>query len=324
MDITTYAVLNKKIKEVENDAVSNSIKFNELNEQYEHIATKVGDETQGLVKDVNDLKNNQGNSITNKKLIAKYVHSSNKVIQPTFFDLNTGVFTCPNHGLTGNEKLMINFDITNFTTIKNIPYELFLVFDSTTWAYFTPVIADENTFTLDGYTYDIDKNASVDISKFWFEELGVDSITISNISNLSEINEMEIITYGSKTITYGLNLKCLNNTIISPYRYWTDQVGIDLIPLGTEHLFSTRGINLGCLTKTVIKNGVADTEVSKDLITIDTTKYTDNWNITHSTYNITQYIDGELNFKDSFEINVSGRCNIRNGFKVLIYDTGVR
>ncbi len=37
MDITTYAVLNKKIKEVENDAVSNSIKFNELNEQYEHI-----------------------------------------------------------------------------------------------------------------------------------------------------------------------------------------------------------------------------------------------------------------------------------------------
>ena len=52
MDITTYAVLNKKIKEVEskgvsderlNDAVSNSIKFNELNEQYEHIDTKVKD-----------------------------------------------------------------------------------------------------------------------------------------------------------------------------------------------------------------------------------------------------------------------------------------
>lgn len=50
MDMTTYAVLNKKIKEVEskgvsderlNDAVNNSIKFNELNEQYEHIVTKV-------------------------------------------------------------------------------------------------------------------------------------------------------------------------------------------------------------------------------------------------------------------------------------------
>ena len=49
MDMTTYAVLNKKIKEVEskgvsderlNDAVSNSIKFNELNEQYEHIVTE--------------------------------------------------------------------------------------------------------------------------------------------------------------------------------------------------------------------------------------------------------------------------------------------
>ena len=50
MDKTTYALLNKKIKEVENKGVSderlnsvinNSPKFNELNEQYEHIASEI-------------------------------------------------------------------------------------------------------------------------------------------------------------------------------------------------------------------------------------------------------------------------------------------
>ena len=50
MDKTTYALLNKKIKEVENkgvsderlnSAINNSPKFNELNEQYEEINTKV-------------------------------------------------------------------------------------------------------------------------------------------------------------------------------------------------------------------------------------------------------------------------------------------
>lgn len=49
MDKTTYALLNKKIKEVENkgvsderlnSAINNSPKFNELNEQYEHIASE--------------------------------------------------------------------------------------------------------------------------------------------------------------------------------------------------------------------------------------------------------------------------------------------
>ena len=54
MDMTTYAVLNKKIKEVEgkgvsderlNDAVSNSIKFNELNEQINTIMQDIGTET---------------------------------------------------------------------------------------------------------------------------------------------------------------------------------------------------------------------------------------------------------------------------------------
>ena len=50
MDKTTYALLNKKIKEVENkgvsderlnSAINNSPKFNELNEQYEHIASEI-------------------------------------------------------------------------------------------------------------------------------------------------------------------------------------------------------------------------------------------------------------------------------------------
>lgn len=295
----------------------------EINEQYEHIATKVGDETQGLVKDVNDLKNNQGNSITNKKLIAKYVHSSNKVIQPTFFDLNTGIFTCANHGLTESAKLMINFNVIDFSSIKVIPKELFLKINSTFWSYFKPIIIDENTFTLDGITYDTSINANVDISKFWFESIGTEFITLSNLPNLNELKHIQIITNDSKINEFGLALDCLNNKIQSPYRYWIPGNKIDLIPLSVEHIFSVRGLNLSCVTDTIIQSGISTTKVIKSYIPIDGAKYSDNWNVSNDTYSFSQLIDGVLDYKKNFKIDVNGRQNIRNGFTIEIYDLGV-
>ena len=294
-----------------------------INAQYEHIATKVGDETQGLVKDVNDLKNNPGNSITNKKLIAKYVHSSNKVIQPTSFDVNTGIFTCANHGLNGSEKLMINFNSANFTSIKVIPKELFLNINSTIWKYFTPVINDENTFTLDGVTYDTTVNTNVDVTKFWFESIGTEFITLSNLPNLNELKHIQIITNDSKINEFGLALDCLNNKIQSPYRYWIAGNKIDLIPLSSEHLFSVRGLNLSCVTDTIIQSGISTTKVIKSYIPIDGAKYSDNWNVSNDTYSFSQLIDGVLDYKKNFKIDVNGRQNIRNGFTIEIYDLGV-
>lgn len=295
-----------------------------INAQYEDIATKVGDEKQGLVKDVNDLKNNQGNSITNKKLIAKYVHSSNKVVQPTAFNPSTGIFTCPDHGLTGNEKLMINFNPLNFTTIRVIPYELFLKFDSTTWENFKPVIVDNNSFSLDGYTtFDSSKTGSIDVTKFWFETIGADEISLNNL-NLEGIKELEIVTSNTRCCTFGICLNCLNNTIVSPYRLQQIMNKIDLIPFGMEHVFSVKGINLSHVSVTKIKNGYAYTTNTKTYIPIESAKYVDSWNTTNAHFSYIQLINGELSFKNIFKIDVGTRQNIRNGFKVEIYDLGVR
>lgn len=296
-----------------------------INAQYEHIATKVGDETQGLVKDVNDLKNNQGNSITNKKLIAKYVHSSNKVIQPTGFDVSTGLFTCVNHGLTGNEKLMLSFNPLNFTTIKVIPYELFMKFNSTTWQYFKPIVTSANTFYLDGFTtFDSSKTGSIDVSKFWFEFMGTENITFNNIPDLSGVKELEIITYNTIYNESGICLDCLNNTILAPYRYWQSMNKIELIPYSVEHTFTTKGIALASITKTLIKNNIAHTTVTKASIPLEAGKYSDNWNIVNANYSYVQIINGDMSYKSTFKVDVGGRTNIRNGFKIEIYDTGVR
>ena len=142
--------------------------------------------------------------------------------------------------------------------------------------------------------------------------------------NLSNVKELEIITYDNKTNDYGLTLDCLNNTIASPYRLTTSLNKIDLIPYSVESTFSTRGLNLNIMTKTVIREGISETTVIKEYIPLEASKYVANWNTSHGYYVFSQIIDGELSFKDTFSIDVASRQNIRNGFTVKIYDTGVR
>ena len=259
-----------------------------------------------------------------KKLLVSYTHTSNKVVQPTAFDTSTGVFTCPNHGLTGNEKLMINFNSLDFTTITVIPYELFLKFDSTTWDNFKPVIIDNNSFSLDGYSiFDSSKTGGIDVTKFWFETIGTENITFNNL-NLEGVKELEIVTTNSRCCTYGLCLDCLNNSIASPYRLQQVMNKIDLIPFGMEHVFSPRGINLSNQTVTTIKNGYAYTTNTKTYIPIESGKYADSWNTANAHFSFLQLINGDLSFKNTFKLDVGTRQNIRNGVKIEIYDLGVR
>lgn len=91
MDKTTYALLNKKIKEVENKGVSderlnsvinNSPKFDELNAQFEHIGTKVdtfintsdelGDSLVDKINQATSKNNELKNSLEETK---KYINS---------------------------------------------------------------------------------------------------------------------------------------------------------------------------------------------------------------------------------------------------------
>lgn len=306
--------------------VNSRISVNENN-----IKTLQSDVT-SLKGRVSSLENNSGSSGGSsgvadgygKKLIASYTHTSNKVVQPTAFNPETGVFTCPDHGLTGNEKLMINFNSLDFTTITVIPYELFLKFDSTTWDNFKPVIIDNNSFSLDGYSiFDTSKTDSIDVTKFWFETIGTENITFNNL-NLEGIKELEIVTTNSRCCTYGLCLDCLNNSIVSPYRMQQVMNKIDLIPFGTEHIFSPRGINLSNQTVTTIKNGYVYTTNTKTYIPIESGKYADSWNTNNAHFSFLQLIKGALSFKNTFKLDVGTRQNIRNGVKIEIYDLGAR
>ena len=313
-----------------------------LTTQFSQFKTTLESQVSGLTtrmtnveNRVTTLENNSGSSsggsgggsiiqTSGKKLILSYTHSSNPVYQPTSFNVTTGEFTCANHGLTGNEKLMINFNANTFSDIRVIPYELFLKINSTTWTYFKPVIVNQNTFRLDTFAYDTSKNANVDVTKFWFETIGTDKITLNNL-NLSGIKELEIISYDMKTNEFGICLDCLNNSIQSPYRLSGETINkIDLIPYSIEHTFSPRGLNISLFTKTIIRKGISETTVNKVYIPLEEGKYAQNWNTSIAHYGFTQYIDGELSFKNTFTLDVATRANIRNGFTIEIYDTGVR
>ena len=309
-----------------------------LEEQHNYFKNSITTRVDGIENRVTTLESNSGSSsgggsggggsstqTSSKKLIASYTHTSNKVIQPTGFDTETGVFTCPNHGLTGNEKLMINFNPNEFTTIKVIPYELFMKFNSTTWQYFKPIVSSANTFYLDGFTtFDSSKTGEINVSKFWFEFMGTENITFNNIPDLSGVKEIEIITYNTIYNEFGICLDCLNNTMLAPYRYWQTMNKIELIPYSVEHTFTTRGIALASITKTLIKNNTSHTTVTKTSIPLEAGKYSDNWNIVNANYSFIQIINGDMSYKSTFKLDVGGRANIRNGFKIEIYDTGVR
>lgn len=313
---------------------------NTLTTNFNSFKTSLESQVSGLTTRVTNVENrvttlesnsgssSGGGSITQsscKKLIASYTHTSNKVIQPTGFDVSTGLFTCVNHGLTGNEKLMLSFNPLNFTTIKVIPYELFMKFNSTTWQYFKPIVTSANTFYLDGFTtFDSSKTGSIDVSKFWFEFMGTENITFNNIPDLSGVKELEIITYNTIYNEAGICLDCLNNTILASYRYWESMNKIELIPYLVEHTFTTKGIALASITKTLIKNNTAHTKVTKSSIPLEAGKYSDNWNIVNANYSYVQIIKGDISYKSTFKVDVGGRSNIRNGFKIEIYDTGVR
>ena len=101
-------------------------------------------------------------------LITRYVHSGNKEIYPTALDLETGVFTCENHGLTTGDAAIVVCDYW----FSFMPYELIMTKrESTTHPKIR--VVDGNTFTLQYYnadiTYNSNLNTKVDVTKWHIE-----------------------------------------------------------------------------------------------------------------------------------------------------------
>lgn len=133
-----------------------------------------------------------GGSGGSDRLIAKYVHSGNPVIQPTALDLTTGVFTCAGHELTTGDRIMIIPD-GSFTSI---PFELCSTLMNSTTTLSVRVI-DDDTFVIRNsantdITYPNTVNTSVDVTKWHIEKSSVQVYTIDGFS----ANEIKILLSG--------------------------------------------------------------------------------------------------------------------------------
>lgn len=150
------------------------------------------------------------------RLIAKYVHSGNPVIQPTALDLTTGVFTCAGHGLTTGDTVMVIPD-GSFSTI---PFELCSTSTIST-AKLTVGVIDTNTFTLRNgstdITYPNTNNTTVDVSKWHIEKSAVQIYTISGFS----AKEIKVIlsgfAWGSSNYFLNINAKDTSGYVKSRY-----------------------------------------------------------------------------------------------------------
>ncbi len=102
-----------------------------------------------------------GSGTNGEKLLVEYVHSSNEMYQPTSFDPETGIFTCPSHGLVGNTgcfAVMNNDAAFDTTKVPKGNYGATLV----------PV--DNDSFKINGWDYASDENVgNIDCSSFHYE-----------------------------------------------------------------------------------------------------------------------------------------------------------
>jgi hypothetical protein len=133
----------------------------------------------------------QFNSVpkTTEKLVATVAISGNTVIQPTAIDGTTGNITCPNHGLTTGDKIFLARKEGYLPSV--IPFELFSAAISSINS-LQAVVVDANTFqvriqTGTPLTFTNASNTLVDATKFWFEKGCPSVITISGLSNLTNI-----------------------------------------------------------------------------------------------------------------------------------------
>lgn len=174
-----------------------------------------------------------GGGSTTPRLIGKYVHSGNPVIQPTALDLTTGIFTCSGHGLSTGDKVMVIPD----GSFAKIPFELCSTLMNSTNALSVRVV-DTNTFVLRNgntdITYPSTNNTTVDVSEWHIEKGTVQAFAINGFS----AKEIKVILSGFMWGTnnyylfvfakdsngyiqtkYGNNFgsTCNNNSMVTPF-----------------------------------------------------------------------------------------------------------
>lgn len=162
-----------------------------------------------------------GGSVNNETLLARYVHSSNKIIQPIALDFEEGVFTTAEpHELTTGDKLMLDF--TNMSSgfdQTKILKELF-TFSWTTWYFMVAEVVSATQFKIKNnannryITFTASNTPNLDLSSFRFQTAGQIVLNNLGISNCKKIKiKMNLYTL-SQTYVNGIQI-AKNNTPVS-------------------------------------------------------------------------------------------------------------
>lgn len=154
------------------------------------------------------LPSTSGSSET---LVTDYTYNSNQEIYPTALDLETGVFTCENHGLSTNDIILVVLDYR----VTNIPFELY----SASINYFNMLkadVIDSDTFKIKlgdtDLVYTNSNNTNVDVTKFHFEK--VTSANLIKVDNLN-LKNVRVEVYGKICGAYPVIVGFFDNTGIS-------------------------------------------------------------------------------------------------------------
>ena len=195
---TRMTNVENRVTSLENSggSIGGSVDLTEVNNRIstnENNITTLQTDVSSLKGRVTSLENNGGSSggSNGKRLIASYTHSSNAVYQPTALDVDTGIFTCSNHGLKEGQTVI---PIPNgVSTVLNIHKELFTEFNKPLMV--TSVTKD--TFILKTkdsniVSYSITDNSVADVEKYHFEQVNPVKVELNDIVS----NNIKIIIHG--------------------------------------------------------------------------------------------------------------------------------
>lgn len=240
LDINTEVDLTDYIKSPEVAQIGQTIVVKETDSQGKPTKWETADISGGVSKEW--------------ELVASYVHEGNRVIQPTALDVETGYFTCENHGLVTGDYVTAFYNIGSQYECP-IPYELLLraSYDNNR---IYPVchsvtVVDDNTFMITGKTsYAETNNGNVDVTKFQFETQNTDFSGFENLNIDLNTYDVKIVAHDfGKRVNFTLNNKAYYRWLAMNrgHEYGLIQ-GIPITPLGGVEAYGSLILSL--------KNGV--------------------------------------------------------------------
>lgn len=197
-------------------------------------------------------KGEAGAGSSGRKLVTRYVHNSNKVIQPTALDLGTGIFTCESTEGIDGAVVGVGLNASALYKPTYIPKEFFEKLSNTSNYELKIIVKSETTFLLSYQSQEITSypnasNTSVDVTKFHFEVLDTPIIQLENF----EIkNDYEVRVYGylydKLTRISGFG------TIVAPNNYPESKMymfptSVGAVPCNSFNFKATRNGNLLCI-----------------------------------------------------------------------------